>query len=274
MTTHACLACGSPATAHQSVLIRGRETDLFRCPKCGMFFFPQPTWLPEVYAEPISDLDIGLPLRCINHARIAEAIIRAERMQERPHLDWAGGYGLLTRLVRDRGLDMRHYEEYADNIFARGFEGGLGSSYGAITAIEVFEHLEQPLAALTALSEAADMVIVSTELVPAGMTDLGSWWYVGPCGQHIAFFTEAALRAMADQCGYQLTSNGKSIHVFHRRRLRLTTRLILRDVRSSILAARLLRLKQRSKSLRDSDGEQLMADYLAKAPFEHFDGDR
>jgi hypothetical protein len=263
--TFPCLACGHPAVADQKVLIRAVEQDLYRCPDCGLFFFPEPTWLDEVYAEPISELDIGLPLRCINHARIIETLIRAQHLQKRTHLDYGGGYGLLTRLMRDRGIDMRHLEPYTENLFAQRFEGDLDRPYGAITAIEVFEHLTDPRATIASMAPWAEMIIIGTELVPDDYRNrMADWWYVGPSGQHITFYTPAALTTLGREHGYEFSTNGSSIHLLHREPLSPTARYVLKDVRTSVILARVLRAVQRSGSLRDEDGRTVVADYLSK----------
>jgi hypothetical protein len=263
--TRECPACGRATVRHQEIEIRGEAAELYRCPACGLYYFPEPTWLDAVYAEPISDLDIGLATRCINHARIVEAVLRSEKLQRRSHLDYGGGYGLLTRLLRDRGIDMRHYEPYTQNLFAAGFEGEVSADYGSVTAVEVFEHLTDPDDVLRSLSPDVPLVIVSTVLVPDGMTDLSEWWYVGgPTGQHITFYTVAALTAVASRYGYRLTSNGVNIHLLHRKPLHPLTRAILKDVRRTVLLARVLRPLRRSPQLRETDGEQALARYLAK----------
>src|SRR6266542_4283605 len=135
--TAPCRACGAASRPDEIVAVRGVETALYRCDSCGLRFFPEPDWLPETYEEPIADVDIGLASRCVKLAVLVEALARSERLGDRPHLDYGGGYGLMTRLVRDRGIDMRHYEPYAPNLFAKGFEGRPEDDYGCIALIEV-----------------------------------------------------------------------------------------------------------------------------------------
>jgi hypothetical protein len=259
-----CPACLGEAVHDQDIAIRGELTGLFRCRTCSLRLFPEPTWMDAVYAEPISALDIGLATRCINHARIVEALVRAEGLQRRAGLDWGGGYGLLTRLLRDRGIDMHHFEPYAQNLFADGFAAEPGRPWGFVSAVEVFEHLADPMIMLGTLPATVPLIVVSTVLVPEGMADLSDWWYIGaPTGQHITFYTVEALQALADRLGYRLTSDRRSVHLLHREPLRATTRLIMKDVRSSVLLARGLRLTKPSASLRDSDGTMLIDRYLA-----------
>ncbi len=39
-----------------------------------------------------------------------------------PFLDYAGGYGVFTRLMRDIGFDFYWHDPYTQNLFANGFE--------------------------------------------------------------------------------------------------------------------------------------------------------
>jgi hypothetical protein len=47
----------------------------------------------------------------------------------------------------------------------------------------------------------------------------------------VTFYTVAGLRALADRLGMELTTSGRLVHVFHRRRLRRSTRALLKDER-------------------------------------------
>jgi hypothetical protein len=250
-----CRACRAPLVKDREVRIRGALVDLHRCSACGLFEFVDPDWLDAAYADPIADIDVGLASRCITLARYTEAIIRAQRLGDRPHLDYGGGYGLLTRLLRDRGVDMRHYDPYARNLFAQGREGKPIESYGCVTMVEVLEHLLDPLELISSLSSHVELIIVSTVLVPPGRTDISDWWYLIPdLGQHVTFYTVPALQAIASECGYRLTTDGMGLHVFSKSRLRPLARLAVRNQRAAQVIASLLRKRDRPESLVESDG--------------------
>jgi hypothetical protein len=250
-----CRACRAQLVEDRTVRIRGAAVQLHHCPACGLFEFADPDWLDAAYADPIADIDVGLASRCIMLARHAEAIIRAERLGDRRHLDYGGGYGLLTRLLRDRGIDMRHYDPYAPNLFAQGRDGLPTASYGCVTMIEVLEHLLDPLETIRSLSTRADLIVVSTVLVPAGRTDISDWWYLIPdLGQHVTFYTVSALQAIATECGYRLTTDGMGLHVFSTSRLRPLARIAVRHHRAADLIAWFLHRRDRPASLIESDG--------------------
>jgi hypothetical protein len=187
-------------------------------------------------------------------ASCAEAVIRAQDLGRQKHLDWGGGNGLLTRLLRDRGIDMRHHDPYAVNLFAPGFEGHPDDEYGCVTLIEVLEHLLDPLHVIRSLSERAQLILISTLLAPKGADDITDWWYLIPhLGQHITFFTEPALRAIAEECGLTLTSDGVGLHVLSREPLRPLARLVIRKHRAAAPVAALARRRQHAVSLTEAD---------------------
>ncbi len=254
MSDHLCRACAGPLAPSQTVTVRGADVELYGCARCGSFEFPDPDWLDAAYADPIASIDIGLPSRCLAVAQLAEAIIRTERPAPERYLDFGGGYGLLTRLLRDRGLDMRHHDPYARNLFAQGLEGALDEDYGAITAVEVVEHLTDPAALLRELRQRTGLVVIGTQLVPPGMTDLRDWWYLIPdLGQHITFLTRRGLDELAARTGFQVTSDGVGTHVLSARPLSRRARLLVREPRLAAAAARVLRRRAGARSLAAED---------------------
>ena len=109
-----------------------------------------------------------------------------------PFLDYAGGYGVFTRLMRDIGFDFYWHDPYTQNLFANGFEDDLksNSKFELLTAFEVFEHLVNPKEELEKMLRFSDTIVFSTELMPQEIPDPEEWWYYGfNHGQHISFYT-------------------------------------------------------------------------------------
>ena len=132
-------------------------------------------------------------------------------------LDFAAGYGLFVRLMRDRGYDFVWSDKYCSNLFARGFEGSLssGCQYAAITAFEVLEHLIDPVAEFQQLSAHTDCVICTTTLLPEPAPRPNEWWYyILEQGQHVSFYTRQSLERLAERLGFKLTSDNQIFHVF------------------------------------------------------------
>jgi hypothetical protein len=254
-----CRACGNELGRAVRLPVRQVPTDLYRCERCGLYEFPEPDWLDAAYSDPIADIDVGIAARCLYAARVAEALIRAEKLGDRRHLDYGGGYGLLTRHLRDRGIDMYHQDPLAENLFAQTFEGDLEDDYGAVTLIEVFEHLSDPLELLETLSRRAQLIIISTVLVPDATENIADWWYLIPdLGQHITFYTPAALAEMADHVGMNMVTDGLNLHVFSHQPLGWMARRVVKDVRFARFVARALRLRDRARSFTEVDAESAL----------------
>lgn len=203
-----------------------------RCDGCGSVVLPHPDWLDEAYSHAISPLDVGLLERCVQMANITTALVFAQGLRRGKFLDFAGGYGTLTRLMRDRGFDFRHHDPLCQNLFAQGFEAGVTERHDLVTAFEVLEHLTDPVATLAEVVRSTDHLLVTTQVLPNPVPPPGSWgYYAEEAGQHITFYSVSGLRALGGRLGMQLTTSGRSVHMFHRRPLRYMTRALLRDER-------------------------------------------
>jgi hypothetical protein len=84
------------------------------------------------------------------------------------------------------------------------------------------------------------------------MPNLDDWWYYAPeTGQHVSFYSQAALRRLADRLSLNLYSNGRTVHLLTKRRLPAMIFFLLSTPRIAALFAPLLLLGRRS--LLDAD---------------------
>ncbi|EMI45386.1 class I SAM-dependent methyltransferase [Rhodopirellula sp. SWK7] len=180
----------------------------------------EPHWLDEAYSSAITELDLGLAGRNVNKANAAEQLIDRSLADAKTFLDFGGGYGLFTRLMRDKGFDFRHYDIYCQNIFAKGFElAALEpmqlSKFDLVTAWEVFEHSPNPRELIRQLLSVSDTILFSTELIPEKPLNAASdWWYFAPeIGQHVSFYSLGALDSLANEFNLFLYSDGAANHV-------------------------------------------------------------
>ena len=152
---------------------------------------------------------------------VALYFVMGERGRGR-YLDAAGGYGMLTRLMRDYGFDFYWADKYCVNLMALGFEFREDIvPCNAVTAFEVMEHLENPVQFITdALSQAkSDTFIFSTELFEGERPPDEQWWYYSfETGQHIAFFQNKTLAVLANKLGMRFYSAG-GIHIFTKKKI-------------------------------------------------------
>jgi len=203
---------------YQATILGKYRVSYYYCESCGFLRTERPYWLAEAYSSAIATSDTGLVNRNNQVSRQLAALLflafRADR--ESPWLDYAGGYGMLTRLMRDKGFNFFWSDKLATNLFAQGFEHKDGATYAGVTAIEVLEHTEDPMAFLSSLSQFSQSrtVIFTTELCASPPPRPEDWWYYGlNTGQHIAFFQERTLEAIATRLGVRYMRVG-GLHVF------------------------------------------------------------
>ncbi len=220
-----CKICSSPMNPAFTTIVLGKyEGTFYYCHKCGFLCTHEPYWLEESYSFAIASTDTGLLSRNVAVAgRMAVLlyVFLCERGNGR-YLDIAGGYGLLTRLMRDFGFDFYWSDKYCQNLVARGFEysSDLGGCR-AITAIEVLEHVEDPFKFIKDAMEIGqtDTLIFTTELFEGNPPAPDQWWYYSfETGQHISFFKRSTLEILAINLGLHFATNGW-LHIFSRKKI-------------------------------------------------------
>ena len=226
LKTAICRICQQQSEALFSARILNKyDTCYFRCSQCGFIQTEAPHWLGEAYDSAITSLDVGLVRRNLDLAAQTENIIDRNFEREARFLDFAGGYGLFVRLMRDKGYDFFRQDKFCPNLFAVNYDlNDLPSStrFELVTAFEVFEHLADPRQEAQRMLELSDSVFLTTEIVPATpIARPEDWWYFAPeTGQHISFFSVKALEILAGQVGCHLWTNHLTAHLLTRRELK------------------------------------------------------
>jgi hypothetical protein len=219
-----CPICSNRMTDSFKAKVLNKYDALYNvCRTCGFLCADKPYWLEEAYDHAIADADTGLVMRNLSLAfQIAGALYwsMGERGAGR-FLDTAGGYGMLTRLMRDFGFDFHWYDEQCENKLAPGFSFRDESKpYKAVTAMEVFEHLTDPKSFVEkTLTMAGAETLIFTTVLYAGAPPPASWWYYSfATGQHIGFFRRDTLQRLAAELGMQFAS-ANGIHVFSKAKI-------------------------------------------------------
>jgi hypothetical protein len=255
--TERCRACETPTDPFARAQVLGHvDVAYHRCPSCGLVMALDPTWLEEAYGDAIAKLDVGLLDRCQILASVTASVLRAERLRGGRFLDWAGGYGTLTRLMRDRGYDFAHNDPMAVNVFAEGHEVADPSAgrYDLVTAFEVLEHLTDPVASLSPLAAVTDRMLVTTQVVPSPAPLPSDWdYYALESGQHITFYTPRSLEVLASRLGYDGVVTSSLVHLFHRGKVNPATRALVRRPALSYGLGHLASLADRRHSMLMSD---------------------
>jgi hypothetical protein len=223
MNCHLCNA--ETSVLFNATLLNQYEVPYHYCVECDHIFVDQPTWLDEAYSDAIVQSDTDVATRNILTALRLAAIdyLALGDRGNGQYVDVAGGYGLLTRLMRDLGFNYYWSDRYAPNLFARGFDAN--TRHGAclaVSAIEVLEHTTNPLEFIqqNLLDHQADTLIFTTEVFPDRTPPAPHGWgyYSFETGQHIAFFSRNGLALLAKRLGMHYYPLGR-IHVFSRRPL-------------------------------------------------------
>jgi hypothetical protein len=247
-----CKICRSATeVAFTAKVLSKYDTTYFRCVSCGFMQTDDPHWLAEAYTSAVLDIDLGPINRAIVGSRQIEGLILASFDRNASFVDYGGGHGVLVRLMRDRGFDFYWHDRYCENLFAKHFVAKAGQRFELLTAFEVFEHLADPLAEIDSMLGYSGNLLFSTLLLQRSVQTAADWWYLAPeYGQHVAFYTVAALRVIAQRFGLHLSTDGTGLHLLSRKLIsNRLFRFLVRDTHASHLTRRFLRHGMRKQSL-------------------------
>jgi hypothetical protein len=174
------------------------DVEYFHCSNCGFLQTEEPYWLEEAYTESINVSDTGIMSRNLSLSQLSTLIIYFFFNRNAKFLDYAGGYGIFVRLMRDIGFDFYWYDKYSENLLARGFEYKNGGGIELITSFESFEHFDKPVDELESMLKISKNILFSTELLPNPIPKPAEWWYYGlDHGQHISFYSQKTFKYLA-----------------------------------------------------------------------------
>lgn len=220
-----CKICSSPVKhIFNSKVLNKYDVGYSQCTNCGFIQTDEPYWLDEAYNNAITSLDLGLISRNLEYSDKISSLILNNFDINGKFLDYAGGYGMFTRLMRDKGFDYYHQDQFCVNLYAQNFELDdlpKKTKFEFVTAFEVFEHFSNPLEEIKNIFKYSNTIIFSTELQPdLKFINSDQWWYFTPeTGQHIAFYSRKALEFLAKFFNCYLYSEG-SLHILSKAKLK------------------------------------------------------
>ena len=195
----------------------------WRCASCGFCF------APEICAWPRAEFE-----RRIYNAEYAQ--VDPDYFDARPranaaslmrmfggkppavsHLDYGGGSGLLSRLLREAGWRSASYDPFSGGE-ARVAELGR---FDLLTAYEVFEHAPDVNALVSELAalRAPDGIVLFTTQLSDGNLNAGerlTWWYASPRNGHISLYSRKSLEILAARAGLRVASFSAGAHALWR----------------------------------------------------------
>lgn len=215
-----CKICDMNAELLFSTKVLGRyDVKYYGCPHCGFVQTETPYWLEEAYSNSINLTDTGLVRRNILAARSVAMVLFFLFPRKARYLDYAGGYGLFARLMRNYGFDYYTCDPYTSNLLAKGFDYNGKDSITLVTSLESFEHFEHPLQEIEKILSISPHIFFTTQLIPQPVPAPEKWWYYGTDhGQHIGFYTGKTLAFIAKRYGLRVYSV-KGYHLFTTRRM-------------------------------------------------------
>jgi len=198
-----CKICNSRSDfIFDATILNKYPVKYYYCNNCGFLQTEEPFWLKEVYESPINTSDTGYLIRNIYLSKRLLALLYLFFDRKAKFLDYAAGYGVFVRLMRDEGFNFYWQDKYTQNLFARGFEYNGKDEIEAITTFESFEHFVNPIEEIEKMLNISKNIIFTTELLPHPIPKPGEWWYYGlEHGQHISFYSEKTLHFIAKKYG-------------------------------------------------------------------------
>lgn len=196
-----CRLCASKniANVFSSKLVHKYIVSYYKCSDCGLLFTEKPYWLEEVNRDPVSLFDTGIVARNLSISKRLPIILKIVYGTKNKFVDYAGGNGLLVRLMRDIGFDYEWHDIYATNLFSRGFEWNQRNEVKAMSAIECFEHFPDPAKNIHDLFKISKNIIFTTEILPQPVPSKKWWYYAFERGGHVAFYERKTLEYLASK---------------------------------------------------------------------------
>lgn len=213
-----CRLCSAPSIpVFTAEVLNKHPVRYYECVTCGSLQTEVPFWLADAYRPEALATDVGIVERTIQLSlQVPVLLDRLGVDGSTACLDWGGGNGLFTRMMRDRGLNFRVHDKYVDNHYAPYFDVGEDEvrPFPVMTAFEVLEHLPDPAQDLEKIfRHDPDIFVTMTGVYQKQPAD---WWYLSrDNGQHVFFYSYRALQMIAERRGMQLLTNG-NIHLFYR----------------------------------------------------------
>ncbi len=212
-----CKICDSNSKEiFRKIVLLKYDVGYHQCEQCFFIQTDEPFWLSEAYGSAITSLDIGILVRNNYLVNQISKLIDSCFRESNKMLDFAGGYGIFVREMRDSGYDFYRQDIYCENLFSKYFDidDCEDKKFDLTTAFEVLEHFNMPLEEIGEIFKFSENVIFSTELIPNNIS-LENWVYISQeTGQHIAFYSKLTMEIIAKKFNKNYYCKNDNIHIF------------------------------------------------------------
>ena len=246
-----CRVCNSESKKlFEAKVLNKYVISYYHCSNCSFLQTEKPYWLDEAYNDPINYSDTGLVKRNLLLSQVTSSVLFYFFDKNGSYLDYAGGYGLFVRLMRDIGFDFYWHDIYTPNLMARGFEYKEGNKVDLVSVFETFEHFVNPMDEIEKILKISRNILFSTALLADAIPQPDAWWYYGlEHGQHIAFYNAKTFQFIAKKYGLNFYTNGK-IHLLTEKKInaaayKLHTKILF------VILSKIVALRMKSKRWSD-----------------------
>jgi SAM-dependent methyltransferase len=194
-----------------------------RCDSCFFSFAPEfwnwsdADFVEKIYNDEYVEVDPDyVEARPQANADFLKKIL-GDQAESFRHLDYGGGSGRLSQILKGHGWRSETYDPFPDD--GRSIET-IGK-FNLITAFEVFEHVPHVAALmenLTQLMSEGAVVLFSTLITDGNIkpNERLAWWYASPRNGHISLFSKKSLYLLGLKHNLNLGSFSQGLHCFYR----------------------------------------------------------
>ncbi|MEA3126124.1 MAG: hypothetical protein QOD67_3143 [Caballeronia sp.] len=206
--------CGEPRGCY--LPLTGVPVYYHRCVRCGLVYtnafdhWKKSDYLRHIYNDDYRVVDPDYAdVRPTNNATLVFNFI--QKGQSPKCLDYGGGNGKLTALLREGQVDASSWDPMAEDE-----EMPPSGSFDFVSAFEVLEHTPQPLTSVQqalGLLKRRGVVLFSTLTIDALPPRAIDHWYIAPRNGHITIHTRQSLHTMFAKFGYRVHHFNDNLHL-------------------------------------------------------------
>jgi len=191
----------------------------FKCKNCESIQTENPYWLKEAYKEWLTKFDTGIFSRVSLNFLVSFLLCKIFNLSN--IIDYGGGDGLFTRILRDYHLNCYNYDAYSKSIYAKNFTKPNFKKADMVTSFEAVEHFSNPQKEFNKMFKfKPHFALITTKLFSGQKKNWDYFEY--ETGQHIFFYTKKALRIIAKKFNYNIVYLEYGYILFYSKKYKLS----------------------------------------------------